>query len=151
VSRLLAGWGVRIAIIAAIAGGAFIFRDRIAGDAGDLKVGDCFDDPVGVVEVSEIQHHPCNEPHTGEVVFVGTMEGTNEEYPSDDVLRDYVGANCIPAFNAYTGLSYETAQDLDVGTYSQTEEGWRAGDRGIICYIVRVDGGPMNQSVKAAE
>ena len=34
----LAGWGVRIAIIAVIAAGAFLLRDRLSGNAGDLAV-----------------------------------------------------------------------------------------------------------------
>ena len=33
----LAGWGVRIAIIAVIAAGAFLLRDRLSGNAGDLE------------------------------------------------------------------------------------------------------------------
>jgi hypothetical protein len=60
-------WIIRIAIIAVIAGGAYILRDRLTANAGDLKVGDCFDDPTGE-QVKDVQHHPCTESHTAEVV-----------------------------------------------------------------------------------
>ena len=146
----LAGWGIRIAIIAAIAVGAFIFRDRLSGNAGDLSVGDCFDDPGSVVEVSDVQHHPCSEAHTGEVLFVGKMAGSNDAYPSQDTIFDFVSVNCLPAFESYTGQSYD-GQVLDVGFFHPTEPGWKGGDRGVICYAYRLDETPMTGTIKAGQ
>jgi hypothetical protein len=144
------GWIVRIAIVAAIALGAFIFRDRISSNAGDLAVGDCFDEPAGLTEIKDVQHHPCTESHTSEVIFVGDMAGSKDAYPSDEELRAFMEANCVPAFNSYTGRDYSTDTELDFSTFIPTEEGWKGGDQEISCYVVRVDGAAQSHSVKKA-
>ena len=69
----MGSWGVRIAIIAIIIVGGFVLRDRLSSSAGDLKVGDCFDEPATGGEISDVQHHPCTEAHTAEVVFIGLV------------------------------------------------------------------------------
>ena len=61
---------------------AFVFRDRLSGNAGDLAVGDCFDAPtLDGQTVSDVQHHPCTEPHTGEVFAVVTNPAADAAYP----------------------------------------------------------------------
>lgn len=147
-----AGLAIRLAIIGAIALGGFIFRDRLMGGAGDLAVGDCFDEPASITElqeVKEVQHHPCTEPHTSEVVFVGDVTGT-DAYPSDAAFMAFVRASCIPAFNAYTGLDFNALEAVDMGVLTPTAEGWAGGDHEVVCYAVRVDGQPVSQSFKAA-
>ncbi|HEX5013789.1 MAG TPA: septum formation family protein [Candidatus Limnocylindrales bacterium] len=146
----LTGWGIRIAIIAVIVVGGLIFRDRLSGNAGELKVGDCFDDPGAIAEVSDVQHHPCEESHTSEVFFVGEMTGENASYPTDDAIFEFVSTNCIPAFASYTGKEYDGVT-LDVGYFHPTSEGWSKGDRGMICYVYPLDGQPTTGSVKAAQ
>ena len=143
------GWIIRIAIIAAIAIGAFIFQDRMSSNAGDLAVGHCFDEPTGADEVKDVQRHPCNEAHTSEVIFVGDLPGSRDVYPSDADLTAYFEANCVPAFNAYTGRDYQSDTELDIGSFIPTEDGWEGGDREMTCYAVRIDGAPTAQSVKA--
>lgn len=139
----------RFGIIGAIVVGGFLFRDFLPGAASDLKVGDCFDPPTTIgEEVDEVTHHPCTDPHGAEVVFVGDFSPT-EGFPTDDDLQAYYTANCIPAFNAYTGLDFETALEYDMGALTPTEEGWGGGDREITCYLVRADLGQMNASLKA--
>jgi hypothetical protein len=144
------GWVFRIGIIAVIAVGALIFRDRLSSNAGELKVGDCFDDPQGVTIVTDVQHHPCNEAHTAEVVYLGTLPGDNATYPTDAVIDVYVEASCLPAWTAYTGKDFQTETILGLGYYSPSSEGWSDGDRGIVCYAARNDGGPMLASVRKA-
>jgi len=149
VSKLLTGWGVRILIIAIIGVGAFLLRDRLSSNAGDLTVGDCFDDPGSVTEVSDVQHHPCAEAHSGEVIYTGKMSGDNGSYPADDVILDFVTTNCLPAFASYTGQEYD-GQTLDVGYFHPTPDGWSSGDRDVICYAVRIDGTSTTGSLKQA-
>jgi hypothetical protein len=145
------GWGIRILIIALIGGGALIFRDRLSSDAGSLKVGDCYDDPAAVTEIRDVQHHPCTEGHTAEVVFVGKMTGEDAVYPADSVVEAWVSANCVPAWNAYTGKSIDTETVLGLGYYQPTDKGWGKGDRDIICYAGRVDGAPMTATLRIAQ
>jgi hypothetical protein len=150
VQGFLAGWGVRIAIIAVIVVAGFLFRDRLSSNAGELKVGDCFDDPGAIAEVSDVQHHPCEEGHTSEVIFVGEMSGDNATYPADDAILEFVSVNCIPAFASYTGRQYDGVT-LDVGYFHPTSDGWGNGDRGVICYAYSIDGVPTTGSLKAAQ
>ena len=146
----ITGWGVRIAIVAVIAVVGLIFRDRLSGNAGELQLGDCFDDPGSIAEVSDVQHHPCAEPHSGEVIYVGDMSGSNDAYPTDDAIFSFVSANCLPAFASYTGHAYDGVT-LDVGFFHPTTEGWGKGDRGVICYATRLDGSTTTGSLKVAQ
>lgn len=150
VKGLLAGWGIRIVIVGAIALGAFLFRDRISGAAGDLAVGDCFHEPADSAEVSDVQHSPCNEAHTAEVIYVGDYALGGDAYPTLAQFDDAVGVQCLPAFNAYTGRDYATDQELTIGYFYPTSEGWGEGDHEIVCYAVRLDAATMTTSVKLA-
>jgi hypothetical protein len=144
------GWIFRIGIIAVIGIGALIFRDRLSSNAGELKVADCFDDPAGVTEVNDVQHHPCAEAHTAEVIFIGALSGNDATYPADSAIETYVSSSCLPAWQAYTGKPYETEVVLGLGYYVPSPDGWKEGDRQIICYAAREDGAAMTTSVKKA-
>lgn len=144
------GWLVWLAIIAVGAGGAFIFRDRISGNAGELVVGDCFDEPVGQELIDDVQHHPCNESHTAEVVFVGDMPGS-DSVPTDADYDAFFAANCIPAFNAYTGRDFQSDEELDMGSLIPSDDGWRSGDHEMACYVIRIDGAATTESVRVAQ
>ncbi len=145
----MGGWVVRIGIVAVIAIGIFVFRDRLSSSAGDLAVGDCFDEPSIAIEIKDVQHHPCNEAHTAEVIFVGDMTGSNDIYPSDAELTAYSDATCAPAYKTYTGRDLEADDEWTYGLFYPTAEGWKGGDRGTICYAVRFDIAPTTQSIKA--
>jgi hypothetical protein len=141
--------GVRIAIIAVVGLGGLLFRDRLTGDASDLAVGDCFDEPVSLQEVKDVQHHPCTESHTSEVVFVGDMPAS-ETYPTDAEFSAFAHANCVGAFNLYTGLDFAALEAVDMGILTPTAAGWSGGDHEMICYAIRVDGAFVSQSFRLA-
>jgi Septum formation len=148
VGRFMTGIGVRVLVVAVLVVGGFVLRDRLSSDAGQLQVGDCFDDPGGV-EISAVQHHPCIEAHTGEVIYTGNMTGDDGSYPSDDAIFEWVSAYCLPAFASYTGQAYD-GQVLDIGYYHPTTDGWTKGDRQVICYATRLDSSTMTGSLKVA-
>lgn len=139
---------IRIVLIAAVGIGALVFRDRVSGGAGDLKVGDCFDNPSSMLEVRDVQHHPCTEPHTSEVVYVGDVPD-GASYPTDGQFSGYASDACVPSFDRYTGLDFMTFPALDMGYFVPTADGWASGDRSLICYAVRVDGTTVSQSLEA--
>ena len=142
---------IRVGIIGAIAGGAFLLRDFLPSNAGNLAVGDCFDVPAAETEtVEDVQHHPCTETHGGEVVFVGDFEPAPSAFPSDDEIFGFFSARCIAAFFEYTGLTAATSEHLDMSAFTPTQQGWTEGDRTVICYAINVDGSPMTTSVKKA-
>jgi hypothetical protein len=143
---------IRVGIIAAIAGGAYLLRDFLPSNAGNLAVGDCFDLPAAEAEtVEDVQHHPCTETHGGEVVFVGNFEPAQDTYPTDGEMFSFVTDRCIAAFFDYTGLTDATSQHLDMSAFTPTVDGWGDGERKVICYAVNVDGSPMTTSVKKAQ
>ncbi|HEX5823837.1 MAG TPA: septum formation family protein [Candidatus Limnocylindrales bacterium] len=139
-----------IGILIVVGIGALIFRDRLSSNAGELKVGDCFDDPAGATEVNDVQHHPCTESHTAEVVYLAKMDGEDSAYPADSSVEAWVTSNCLPAWSTYTGRNIQTEEVLTLGWYQPTNEGWSKGDRLVICYGGRVDLAPMTSSIKAA-
>lgn len=140
---------VRIGVIAAIVVGGIIFRDRLTGSATDLRVGDCFDEPKDMTEVSSVQHRPCTEAHDGEIVFVGDY-AAQDAYPGQAAFDVFVADRCVPAFEDYVGSDYETDVVYDLGVFFPLEDGWKAGDHEIACYVYRIDGARQTTSVKGA-
>jgi hypothetical protein len=136
---------LRIGIVAAIAGGIYVFRDHLPGNATELAVGDCFDAPTTTDEtVEDVSHHPCADPHTAEVFYVADYPD-QDAYPGVDAFDTFTQTNCPPAFNAYTGLDFYSApaEDYDIGLLYPLAEGWTSGDHEITCYLVRVDEAKM--------
>ena len=140
---------LRLGILAVIGIAVVILRPFIMGNAGDLKLGECFDDPGEVQSVEDVQHHPCTDPHTAEVVYVGTLTAAKDApYPSDAQLQTMVGATCIPAFNVYTGLDFDTDTEWTMGYFTPHAEDWGNGDRSVVCYATRIDATATSTSIK---
>ncbi len=150
------GIGIRLAIIAVIAVGAFLLRDRLPGGAGDLKAGDCFDVPTTAGEtVEDVQHHPCTEAHTAEVVFVADHPAADGAAPlTDGELETYVGSSCGDAALAYLGgigaiEASADLQSLDIGVFYPTDEDWNKGERKVTCYLYDINNKTLTKSMKA--
>jgi hypothetical protein len=143
------GWVIRIAIIAVIVIGGLIFRDRLTGNAGDLKVGDCFDVPTATVDVKDVQHHPCTESHTGEVFAVVTHPAAKGTAPLvESQLIDFLSSSCGPAWVSYIGQEAAGSSVFDIGAFYPRDQDWNDGDRSVTCYTYRVDDQPMTSSLK---
>ncbi len=146
---------VRLAIIGVIALGAYLLRDRISGSAASLAVGDCFDVPAEET-LEDVPHHPCNEAHDAEVVFVGDHPAADDAAPlADEDLQGFVMNTCGGALIAYVG-GLQTVEanaelrNLDLGVIYPTDEDWNGGERKITCYLHRVSGSQLTKSYKAA-
>jgi hypothetical protein len=123
--------------------------DRLSLSAATLGVGDCFQEPEGTT-IEDVQRSPCNEPHTGEVIFSGEYPDA-ATYPTQADFEAWVTANCIDAtFKDYTGKTFEEATDIDLGYFSPTSEGWGKNDRQMTCYLVPADGKPVTTTYKVA-
>lgn len=148
----LTGWGIRILIIAAIAVGAFILRDRLSSNAGDLAVGDCFDNPTTAGEViQDVQHVPCNEPHDNEVfVVLDHPAADGAAYPGVSGFDTFTAESCIPQFEPYTGRSPDNEATLGYSYYAPTSEGWTDGDHEVICYLFNSDETKLTAPLKKA-
>jgi hypothetical protein len=146
------GWIVRIAIIAAIAIGAFVFRDRLSSGAGDLKVGDCFDEPKAAETIEEVQHQPCTETHDNEVmVVVDHPAAKDEAYPSDAEFEAFIDERCTSSvYQAYSGRDPATEEEIGLAWYVPTAEGWADGTRTVICYLFRNDATKMTAPLRVS-
>jgi hypothetical protein len=145
----VSGWVIRIGIIAVIVVGGLIFRDRLSGSAGDLKVGDCFDVPTQNIDVKDVQHHPCTESHTGEVFAQVTHPAAKGTPPlTEAVLIDYLSSACGPLWITYIGQEAAGSQVFDIGAFYPRDSDWNDGDRGVTCYTYRIDGATMTSSLK---
>jgi hypothetical protein len=143
----VSGLAVRLLIIAAIVVGGIVFRDRLSGGAQDLRAGDCFDDKPGT-EIKDVQHHPCDEAHTAEVILVkDNAAAKGSAYPGDAGFEAWAGANCVPAILAYLAPT-TNLNTLNYGIMYPKAEDWKDGDRQMICYVTRIDQAPMTQSLR---
>ena len=141
-------WILRIGIIVLIVAGGFLLRDRLSSNAGDLKVGDCFDDPAGAPRSRTSSTIPAPRPTRPRSSSSGKLDRRQRELPRRRRDRAWVRTNCLPAWEAYTGKTFETEPTLTAGYYQPTPDGWSSGDRDVICYAYREDNAPMTVSVK---
>lgn len=133
--------------------GGAVAAPFLMGQAAELKVGECFDVPSAAVEeVGEVQHHPCSDAHTAEVVHVGRIDGAGDApYPSESQMDGTVLEACDAAFGAYTGLDAMTDPVWTYGWFVPTADGWADGDRGYSCHAIRIDGAATTGSLRSGD
>jgi hypothetical protein len=114
--------------------------------AADLRVGDCFDlkDP-SAEEIDKVKAVPCGQEHEYEMFFTGALPAG--DYPSDATFDNYVETNCLPAFEAYLGTSYQTSE-YDIFWLVPNADGWRGGDHSIQCAAFHPRIHRLTESVK---
>jgi hypothetical protein len=100
-------------------------------DVFALRVGDCMN-TVEEELVSEVPVVPCAEPHDDEVYFDFLLD--DGEYPGDDAVLEVADTGCLPEFEAFVGLAYDSST-LDFYAYRPSEESWATGDRTVSCVI----------------
>ena len=96
-----------------------------------------------------MQHHPCAEPHSGEVFFVGSMTGDNSAVPTEDQVFDYRRGQLPAGVRDLHRARPGTASSWTWASSGRRAEGWGDGDRGVICYVYNVDESTSTGSVKA--
>jgi putative regulator of septum formation len=117
--------------------------------ASDLAIGQCFDEPTAEVDITTVVKHPCAEAHDAEVFHV--VEYTEgDAFPIALSLDSFIDETCVPAFGTYLGEPFESATDFDLGYFYPDRESWDKGDRTFTCYVSRVDGAKLTQSLKVA-
>ena len=138
-------WAVVIAI------GAFVvWSVSMNQNAGDLAVGQCFDEPGRDVDITTVVKHACTEAHDAEV-FLVVEYNKGDTYPISTSLDSFIDETCVPAFATYVGEPYDTDTPYDLAYFYPDEDAWTKGskDRTFTCYVVRTDGTKLTQSVKA--
>lgn len=133
-------WWVGLIVVVAAGGWYFSARRDDSGQIAnsgnlqmnDLRVGDCFDlkDP-GAEVVEEVEAKPCTQAHQFEMFHVSNMP--DGEYPSDEQFNAWIEQNCLPAFAAYVGRSFEESL-LEVLPVTPTEDAWD-DDTSVQCVL----------------
>ena len=138
---------VLLGIVAVLVIGFILFRDRLPNDVTSLAPGECFDEPDITTSVTDVQRQPCNVAHDAEVFFLVT-DTTSGAYPGTDHFRELARTQCLPAATTYLGADFDTRADIDAGYFYPTSESWGGGDRGLTCYLYRVDDAKLTLSIK---
>jgi hypothetical protein len=129
---------IRIVIIAVVAAGAFVMRDRLTGNVADLQVGDCFDLPAGAMQtqIEDVQNHPCTEPHEYEAYAELTYPAAEDApYPGDAKVSRWGENGCTDAFRGYVGVGLADSK-LTIYYFTPTSEGWtEEGDHVVNCVL----------------
>jgi hypothetical protein len=105
-----------------------------------LRVGDCVN--LGDVatqesgEVDAFEAIPCSDPHQGEVYLVENTYFADGSYPGDDAASAQSEEACGPAFEGFVGEAYEEST-LDFVSLYPTQGSWDAGDRSVVCLVVK--------------
>ncbi|PKQ27295.1 MAG: hypothetical protein CVT64_02375 [Actinobacteria bacterium HGW-Actinobacteria-4] len=102
----------------------------------ELSLGDCFDEPEVVTQsgtdvVEMFTLRSCDEPHFGEVYYVGTL--TDTAYPRADEVAVRIDEQCY--MRAETHLDLNNADATYYSFYYPTRQGFAAGQRSYECFV----------------
>jgi len=116
-------------------------------DIFSLKVGDCkMEDAEGEIQATDVV--PCSEPHDEEVYYEFELEG--DEFPAGDVIDAEGEAQCLPAFEDYVGIDFDSST-LSLFWITPTQATWdQANDRIVQCVLYHYEGEQLTGSMKGA-
>lgn len=102
--------------------------------AGNLAVGDCFNDRStgSTVAWSSLHPVPCTEPHNAEVVGVDT--GADRAYPGETTLQAQADPLCSAATDRYVLDPMSLPPATEVLWIVPLEDSWDLGDR-TLCFL----------------
>lgn len=121
--------------------------------ADDLKVGDCFNDPVlrGLKPdepgkaLGELEVLDCSQPHDFEVYGAFELKGDGA-FPGEKAIIKKTD-RCLPLFRKYVGVPYRKSM-YDGYSYYPSADTWVFADRTITCVLAHPKLKPMKRSVK---
>ena len=105
-----------------------------------FAVGGCFSE--GDDEYLDVS---CDEPHEAETYRV-LEHPESSAYPGAQLIEQWAEPQCYSNFEAYTGVPYQDSS-LEFGYLYPTAQGWRAGDREVICYLFDPSGDDLTGPV----
>jgi hypothetical protein len=139
-------WWVGLLVIV----GGIAAVDYLGGSRSitDMGVGDCFDVAEPDVEtIGDVTQRECTEPHQYEMYYVGDLP--DGEYPSQADINVWLEANCLPAFDAYVGIDYQSSA-LFALHLTPTEDGWNDGDHSVQCALHDPNDPELTESLRNA-
>jgi hypothetical protein len=104
-------------------------------DIVDVKVGDCLAEIEDTQEIFiSVETVSCAEPHSEEIFATVNLPEGDGPFPGWDAVEAQAEELCIAEFENFVGRSYEDSV-LDISFFTPDEEGWRAGDRFVLCTV----------------
>jgi hypothetical protein len=109
----------------------------------ELEPGTCFNVSYDATEISRVPTVSCAEEHDAEVFHL--FEITENMTYDDEAVFTLAFEQCVEAFEGYVGVDFYDEQvfHLDIYTMYPVANGWKDGDRGVVCSVVSID--PTNK------
>lgn len=108
-------------------------------DVFSITVGDCINSADLGTEVETVPTVPCDEPHDTEI-FASTKL-PDGEFPGDDAIMEMANEYCLPAFETFIGLDYDSSE-IYYQPLTPSQLSWdEADDREVLCMAVDEAGG----------
>ena len=103
-------------------------------NAFSLRVGDCFDNPVGARAVNTVTAIPCDQPHNAQIYAKFKLTGSDFSYPGAAVVEQRARSGC----NARIGTVNKsmTTSAMTVRILLPEKIAWVAGQRTVSCMVV---------------
>ncbi|MFB2556712.1 septum formation family protein [Herbiconiux liangxiaofengii] len=121
--------------------------EQQSADVFRLAVGQCLNDGDASGEVSDVPSVDCSTEHDSEVYF--TFDLPEGDFPGSAAVNDAAEAGCLPPFEAYVGIDYDSSSFVYTA-YTPTQESWGSGDRQVVCIVYNADESKLTGSVKGA-
>jgi Domain of unknown function (DUF4190)/Septum formation len=99
-----------------------------------LKIGDCFDNPVGAKTVHTVTAIPCDQPHNAQIYAKFKLSGSDLSYPGSAAVAQLARSGC----NARIGSVNKSLTNgaMSVRIFLPAEVAWITGQRTVSCMIV---------------
>jgi hypothetical protein len=98
-----------------------------------LQAGECFDfRKEASQEINDVNVVSCAESHHYEAFWIGAMPAG--DWPTDAAATAFFDQTCIPAFDTYVGLDYDSSRWYAYWL-APAESAWAEGERTFLCYI----------------
>lgn len=113
-------------------------------DAQNLEVGDCFEAPSTLAEITDVNDQPCEGPHDYEIVAV-VQAPADMEYPSGigfGLDADDGQLACDAAIPEDRIVVENIPDDITAGYFYPDRREWDDGDRELICFAASETGIP---------
>lgn len=123
--------------------GAIAAVEEVAVD--ELRVGDCLETPADGV-VTDLKAVPCTQPHDGEVFH--SFDLPDGAFPGDEQVQTAGEEGCLERFEAFVGTAFDDSE-LGLLPLTPVQEGWDAGDQGVLCIVQDEEGG-LTATLKGA-
>jgi Septum formation len=98
----------------------------------DLEVGTCLANVPDAASAADLEALPCSEPHSDEIYASGTL--SEAAFPGVAAVEAAARDICLAEFEGFVGIPYDDSV-LDIAYLAPTEDGWRSGDRAVLCTI----------------